>query len=99
MTQVDERITAALRHDAPPPRDPAFRLQVLERRERQLFRRRARQALASAAGVAVVSVLTVRGGSEAYMAGSVLLFALVVVTTAVVYLPGFGRLLRNLSVQ
>jgi hypothetical protein len=98
MTHVDERITAALRHDAPPPRDPVFRLQVLERREQQLFRRRARQALAGATGVVVVSALTANGGSEAYTAGSVLLFALVVITAAVVYLPGFGQLIRRLSI-
>ena len=98
MTNADERIAAALRHDAPPPRDPVFRLQVIERRERQRFRRRARQAFAGAAAVAVVSALTVREGDEAYAAGSVLLFALVVVTAAVVHLPGFGRLIRRLSV-
>jgi hypothetical protein len=98
MTNADERITAALRHDAPPLRDPIFRLQVLERRERQMFRRRTRQALAGAAGVGVVSALTVTGGSETYIVGSVLLFAFVVITAAVVYLPGFGQLIRRLSI-
>ena len=98
MTNVDERITTALRHDAPPPRDPVFRLQVLERRERQRFRRRALHALAGGAAVAVVSALTVSAGGEAYTAGSVLLFALVLITGAVVYLPEFGRLIRRLSI-
>jgi hypothetical protein len=94
---VDERITTALQHDAPPPRDPLFRIQLLERRERQRFRRQTQQALAAGAGVLVVSALTVSAGSTAYVAGSVLLFALVLVTGAVV-MPAFGRLIRRLSI-
>jgi heme A synthase len=98
MTNSDQRITAALLQDAPPPRDPVFRLQVLERRERQRFRRRALHALAVGAGAAVMSALTVNAGGEAYTAGSVLLFAMVLVAAAVVYLPGLGRLIRRLSI-
>jgi hypothetical protein len=94
---IDERITAALQHDAPPLRDPLFRFQMLERRERQRFRRRALQVLAGGAAVVVVSVLTVSAGSMAYVAGSVVLFALVLVTGAV-YLPEFGRFIRRLSI-
>ena len=94
---IDERITAALQHDAPPPRDPLFRIQLLERRERQRFRRQIQQALAAGATVAAVSALTVSAGSVAYVAGSVLLFALVLITGAVV-LPAFGRLIRRLSI-
>ena len=96
MTNIDERITAALHHDAPPPRDPLFRIQLLERRERQRFRRRTQQALAGAAAVLIVSALTASAGSMAYVAGSVLLFALVLVTGAVA-MPEFGRLIRRLS--
>jgi hypothetical protein len=94
---IDDRVTAALQHDAPPQRDPLFRVQVLERAERQRFRRSVRLAIAGAVGVLVVSVLTVSAGSMTYVAGSVLLFALVVVTGAV-YLPEFGRLISRLSV-
>ena len=97
MTNIDERITTALQHDAPPPRDPLFRIQLLERRERQRFRRRTQQALAGGAAVLIVSALTVSAGSMAYVAGSVLLFALVLVTGAVV-MPEFGRLIRRLSI-
>jgi hypothetical protein len=94
---IDERITAALEHDAPPPRDPLFRIHLLERREQQQFRRRTLQALAGGVAVVVVSALTVNAGSMAYVAGSVLLFALVVVTGAI-YLPEFGRLISRLSI-
>ena len=98
MTNIDERITAALQNDAPPPRDPVFRIQLLERRERQHFRRRVQHALAAGAAVLVVSALTLRAGDMAYAAGGVLLFALVLVSAAVVYLPEFGRLIRRLSI-
>jgi len=98
MTNIDQRITTALQHDAPPPRDPVFRIQLLERRERKRFRHRVQQALAAGAAVLVVSALTVSTGSTAYVAGSVLLFALVLVSAAVVYLPEFGRLIRRLSI-
>jgi len=97
MTNIDQRITTALQHDAPPPRDPVFRIQLLERRERQRFRRRTQQALAGGAAVLIVSALTVSAGSMAYVAGSVLLFALVLVTGAVA-MPEFGRLIRRLSI-
>jgi hypothetical protein len=98
MTRIDQRIADALQRDAPPPRDPAFRYQVLERREQQRFRRRALGSLAAAAAVAVVSALSITAGGESYTAGSVLLFALVLVLGGVVYLPGFGRLMRHFSV-
>lgn len=94
---IDERITAALEHDAPSPLDPTFRFQVLERAERQRFRRSARLALAGGVGVLGVSALTVIAGSMAYVSGSVLLLALVLVTGAA-YLPEFGRLVGNLSI-
>ena len=94
---IDERIATTLQHDAPAPRDPLFRFQVLERRERQRFRRRALAALAAMAGVLIVSALTLSAGSMAYVAGSVLLFALVLVTGAV-YVPEFGRLISRLSI-
>ncbi len=97
MTNGDERITTALRHEAPPLRDPVFRLQVLERRERQRFRRRALHALTAGAAVVGVSVLTLSTGGEAYTAGGVLLFALVLVTGTVIVLPEFGRLIRRVS--
>jgi phytoene dehydrogenase-like protein len=99
MTNTDQRIADALRQDSPPPRDPAFRIQLLERRERQRFRRRSLSSLAAAAAVTGISAVAVSAGGASYTAGSVLLFALVLVLAGVVYLPGFGRLVRSLSVQ
>jgi hypothetical protein len=48
--------------------------------------------------IAVVSAFTLAAGGDAYAAGGVLLFALVLVTGAVVVVPEFGRLLRRLSI-
>jgi len=95
---VDERIAAALQHDAPPPRDPLFRVQLLERAEQRRFRRRTQQCGAGGVTIAVVSAFTLAAGGDAYAAGGVLLFALVLVTGAVVVVPEFGRLLRRLSI-
>jgi hypothetical protein len=75
-----------------------FGLQVLERRERQRFRRRALLSLAAAAVMVGLSALAVNANGEAYSAGNVLLFALVLVMAGVVYLPAFGRLLRHFSI-
>jgi hypothetical protein len=48
--------------------------------------------------VALVSALTVSASGEAYTAGSVLLFALVLITGGLVYVPQFGRLIRRLTI-
>src|SRR5687768_16605730 len=98
MTNIDDRITTALRQDAPALRDPAFRLRVLERRERQRFRRRVVHTCAVMAVVAIVSALTATTGGQAYTAGSVVMFALALTTGAVIYLPDLGRLIRRLSI-
>jgi hypothetical protein len=39
VTDLDARLTAALQADTPPGRDPLFRIEVLQRRERARFRR------------------------------------------------------------
>jgi hypothetical protein len=98
VTNTDQRLTTALLQAAPPARDPAFRLQVLERRERQRFRRHALSAVAAAAATVLISVMMLLavGGGRVYTAGSVMLFAIVLVTAGA-YLPVFGRLMRRVS--
>lgn len=51
----DDRLTVLLQESAPPARDPLFRLQVIERRERARFRRRAAALLAAAFALALVA--------------------------------------------
>jgi hypothetical protein len=96
MTNSDQRITTALQQDAPPAGDPAFRLQVLERRERQRFRRHALISIAAATMTVTVMVVFAISGKPMYTAGSVVLFA-VALLTASAYLPVFGRLIRRFS--
>ena len=49
ITSMEERLDKALRADMPPERDPWFRIAVLERRERHLWTRRMRLAIAAVA--------------------------------------------------
>jgi hypothetical protein len=54
-SEIDQRIAAFLNANAPPERDPMFRIQLLARRERQRFKRRALLILCTAfAFVAIV---------------------------------------------
>lgn len=95
MSRTDDRIVGALERNAPPARDAMFRLQVLERRERQQFRRRGFMALFSAIAIALVSALVARaGGADAV--GSELPFAFVLIATFLIHTPQFGRLLGSL---
>jgi hypothetical protein len=61
---LDEKLGQLLRQDAPPERDPAFRIGLLERRERQRYERRQRWVLASAVMV-VVFIGVIVGLSQA----------------------------------
>jgi hypothetical protein len=58
----DLRIADLLRADAPPPRDPVFRIKVLERREQQRFQRRLYIMLAGALLMVLISVLALSIG-------------------------------------
>lgn len=42
---ADARLSRLLRADAPPENDPMFRIRLIERREQQLYRQRARVRL------------------------------------------------------
>jgi hypothetical protein len=57
MSDLDARLTAALQADAPPARDPVFRVEVLVRLERTRFRRRLGRVLAVAGALAVVAAV------------------------------------------
>ena len=61
MSDGDERLTAALLADAPPERDPLFRIEVLTRMERARFRR---QLLLSVLGIRDRSAVS--GFSQAF---------------------------------
>jgi hypothetical protein len=58
MDEKDERITRLLQQMAPAPRDPLFRVKVLERRERQNYRNRVLGIVVSVTVVLVASAVT-----------------------------------------
>src|SRR5262245_16509350 len=89
MSELDARLTAALQADAPPERDPLFRVELLMRQERARFKRRVVLTIAVACVAAVLAALNVRA-AEAWMAVDVSRVALVAIgATAVVFaLPG-----------
>lgn len=57
MTDLEARLDQALKADAPPTRDPMFRIAVLERRERAAFRRRILAGSGLAFGAAILAAL------------------------------------------
>lgn len=61
LTDIETRLEKALRPDWPPPRDPMFRIAVLERRERRQLRRQVAATIAVGTFVTVMAslVLTV----------------------------------------
>ena len=90
----DEQLTQFLQRNAPPSRDPLFRVKVLERRERQWFRRRGTR-LGLVLAVAAISAVGVSVGGKLNEVARVV-GALVAVTMAVtVYAPILMRLLRR----
>ena len=90
----DDRIVEFLREQAPPARDPVFRVKVLERREHRQFQRRLLTMLAAALVIILVATFGVSiGGGALETTG-----ALVVGTAlASAYLAFRGRLLRILK--
>ena len=57
MTDLETRLDQALKADAPPARDPMFRIQVMERRMLTALRRRILAACALAFVAAIVGAL------------------------------------------
>jgi hypothetical protein len=94
--EIDKRISQLLSRRAPAERDPLFRIQVLERRERQRFRRSILQLLG--AFLAIVVALTIgasTGGNRGtYEVVRVGVFAAAAAIAISVYIPLFTRLLR-----
>ena len=58
MDEKDEQITRLLQQMAPAARDPLFRVQVLERRERQNYRNRVLGIVLSVSAVLIASAVT-----------------------------------------
>lgn len=70
MSDLDNRVSAALRADAPSARDVMFRVEVLLRLERARFRRRVALTLAVASLAAVLAVANAPA-IDAWLAGDI----------------------------
>lgn len=97
---LDDRLGQLLRQDAPPERDPAFRVGLLERRERQRYKRRQRWVLASATLLAVLLALVVglsQGlGLRLWMTSLVALFCVAALAAFLGSIRGVMLALRHL---
>jgi hypothetical protein len=89
----DDRLVEFLCAAAPPPRDPVFRLRVLERREHRQFRRRLFTMLAGVLVILLVSAFAIRMGGRALETMGALAVG---AALASAYLAFRGRLLRIL---
>jgi len=79
MSHEDERLSRLLRADAPPERDTLFRISLIERRERQLCRRRAWMRIAVTAALLVLPAVVL---AMAEPLTATVVVALVVAVTA-----------------
>ena len=89
----DDRLIEFLKAGAPSPRDPLFRLRVLELREERLFRRRFFIMLAAALVIVLMALLAFTIGGKVFETAGALVFG-----TALGggYLAFRGRALRIL---
>jgi hypothetical protein len=93
----DEKIAGLLRQDAPPARDPMFRLNVLERRERERFQLRTRLMVAGGLLVAVIALVGVSMGGDVAQTTIALLVLAALASGYVLYRPAVTRLLQRIG--
>ena len=91
-----ERLAGLLLGDAPPVRDPMFRLRVLARRERQRFRRRS--VMLFAAGLACVVFFCTVAATHAgtLQAAGALVFSVILAGSYRLYAPAVTQVFRGL---
>ena len=92
---LDERIATVLRENAPPRRDPRFRVAILERLERQRFKRRL--LLLAVAAIAVVTLVSIGYGARSNASDSigVLLLCAALAVSAFRYAPVLTYFVRR----
>jgi hypothetical protein len=90
--QEDESLTKLLRRHEPPARDPLFRVQVLERRERRRFRKQLWMVLSAVVVVATIAAVGAYAGGALEGAARVALFGIAAGTASVAYARAVGVL-------
>src|SRR5262245_29180196 len=90
----DARIAQLLMRGAPAERDPLFQVKVLERRERQQYRRNLQTLLGAVIAISVLLAVGLNSGELFSGIARGALFAAAMGIAAVVYVPLFARLWR-----
>jgi hypothetical protein len=95
MTQdIDERLGQLLREDAPPERDPLFRIRLLERREQRRFRQRSLTLAVGAVALGAFPAVFLGLVGDPLMAGLVAVFSLAVMTATLFSVRGVLQAVR-----
>jgi hypothetical protein len=94
---IDARIAALLRHDAPARQDPMFRLRVLKRREQQRFQRKA--VLLGLAALGVVAAVGIAYGARVVLMErlNVVLLCATLIGSGVWHAPVVAYFVRRLG--
>jgi hypothetical protein len=92
IEQEDEGLTKLLRQYEPPARDPLFRVQVLERRERRRFRTQLSMVLSVVVVAATIAAVGTFAGGAIEGAARVALFGIAAASASVVYARAVGAL-------
>ena len=93
---LDKKLGRWLREDAPPERDPLFRIRVLERRERQRFQHRSQMLLAVAVVLAVFPALILTLGTDLIAPGLIAVFCIAVITASLFSIRSVLQVVRQL---
>ena len=92
----DKQLSQLLQTLAPPARDPLFRIKVLERRERQQFKRRVALLLGTGViAVAAHALAASAAGTNEVMRG--LGLAVAAVAAAAMYVPALLKAIRSMG--
>ena len=96
MDEKDDRLTQRLQQMAPPPRDPLFRVKVLERRERQQFRTRVAILLSLILALGTALVMSAGASDGVSELARTIVLGVGLVTGVAIYVFAVARLLRRL---
>jgi hypothetical protein len=92
---MDERLAKLLLLDAPPARDPLFRLSVLQRRERQRFRQRSVARFMAALACVVTPWAVTMTHAGPLETAAALVFGAVLIASYFLYAPALTQILHS----
>jgi hypothetical protein len=96
MSEREDRTLGELLRDAPPERDALFRLGVIERRERQRFRRRSIVLLVASVSLLGVFWLGWRAGVDLIATAALAALGAALIGACLLSAPGVLEVMRRL---